>query len=445
MAERPSNLLYGVDDKPPMLSTLLLGLQHTFVMSSTLILPVVVVSEIGESLDVVQSVVSYTMIAAGLTTILQALKKGPIGSGYLCPHLCGPSYLAASIQAGWLGGLPLLFGMTTLAGLFEALFSRIVRRLQGLFPPEVTGLVVLMVGVALVPLAASKFLGVETEDAIIDPLNVSVGLITLATMIGLNIWGQGTLRLYCVLIGLGVGYLASYLLGILGDSEVNYIWNAPFMALPDRSHIGWSVNWSLVVPFLIASLASTVKTIGDLLTCQKINDDAWERPDMKSISGGLLADGCGSVFSGLLGGMGISTSSSNVGVSVATGATSRQIAFAAGLIFVLFAFFPMLTGMYSIMPKPVMGAILVFVTCFMVMAGMKIIMSTTMDFRGTFVVGIALVFGLSVDILPGLYTNIHPWLAPIFSSSLTLSTITAITLNKVLRINQGHGQDTGQK
>ncbi len=100
MAERPSNLLYGVDDKPPMLSTLLLGLQHTFVMSSTLILPVVVVSEIGESLDVVRSVVSYTMIAAGLTTILQALKKGPIGSGYLCPHLCGPSYLAASIQAG---------------------------------------------------------------------------------------------------------------------------------------------------------------------------------------------------------------------------------------------------------------------------------------------------------------------------------------------------------
>ncbi len=103
----------------------------------------------------------------------------------------------------------------------------------------------------------------------------------------------------------------------------------------------------------------------------------------------------------------------------------------------------MLTGVYSIMPKPVMGAILVFVTCFMVMAGMQIIMSTTVDFRGTFVIGIALVFGLSVDILPGLYTNIHHWLAPIFSSSLTLSTITAITLNKVLRINQGHGQDTG--
>ena len=445
MAEKPSNLLYGVDDKPPVLSTLLLGLQHTFPMSASLIMPVVIVSGIGESLDVVRSVVSYTMIAAGLTTILQALKKGPIGSGYLCPHVYGPSYLAASIQAGLFGGLPLLFGMTTLAGLFEAIFSRFVRRLQGLFPPDVTGLVVMMAGVAMVPLAASKFLGVETEDAIIDPLDVSVSLITLATMIGINIWGQGTLRLYCVLIGMGVGYLASYIFGILGNFEINYIRDAPFMALPDRGHISWSFNGSLLVPFLIASLASTVKTIGDLLICQKINDDAWERPDMKSISGGLLADGCGSIFSGLLGGMGISTSSSNVGVSIATGATSRQIAFAAGLIFVLFAFFPMLTSVYTIMPKPVMGAILVFCTCLIVMVGMQIIMSTKLDLRGTYVIGTSLVFGLSVDILPGLYTNIHPWLAPIFSSSLTLSTLTAITLNKVLRINQGHGQDSRKK
>ena len=121
---KPSNLIYGVDEKPPIVSTFLLGLQHTFVMSSTLILPVVIVSEIGGTLNQVQSVVSYSMIAAGLATILQSLKRGPVGSGYLCPHLVGPSYLSASIQAAWLGGLPLLFGMTIVAGFFEALFAR---------------------------------------------------------------------------------------------------------------------------------------------------------------------------------------------------------------------------------------------------------------------------------------------------------------------------------
>jgi xanthine permease XanP len=437
---KPSNLIYGVDEKPPIVSTILLGLQHTFVMSSTLILPVVIVSEIGGTLDQVQSVVSYSMIAAGLATILQSLKRSPVGSGYLCPHLVGPSYLSASIQAAWLGGLPLLFGMTTVAGLFEALFSRVVRRLQILFPTEVTGLVVLMVGIALVPLGASKFLGIETEDAIIEAPDVTVAAITLMVMIGLNIWSRGKLRLYCVLIGMAIGYLLSYPFGILSSADIAHVWHSPFIALPDRSHISWSFDLSSLVPFLIASLASSLKSIGDLMTTQKVNDDAWVQPDMKSISGGLLADGIGCMLSGMLGGLGISTSSSNVGVSVATGATSRRIGFSAGCLFIILAFLPKLSALFSIMPKPVMGAILVFVTSFMVIAGIQIIVTTTLDMRKTFVIGISLIFGLSVDILPELYRNIHPWLRPLFSSSLTLSTILAIVLTQVFRIGTGKPQ-----
>jgi len=437
---KPSNLIYGVDDKPPLASTFLLGLQHTFVMSSTLILPVVIVSEIGGSLVEVQSVVSYSMIAAGLATILQSLKKGPVGSGYLCPHLVGPSYLSASIQAAWLGGLPLLFGMTIVAGFFESLFSRVVRRLQVLFPTEVTGLVVLMVGIALVPLGASKFLGIETEDAFIEAPDVTVAVITLMLMIGLNIWSQGKLRLYCVLIGMAVGYLLSYPFGILTSADLERVWNSPLIALPDRSHISWSFDPALLIPFLIASLASSLKTVGDLMTTQKINDDAWEKAEMKSISGGLLADGIGCMVSGMLGGLGVSTSSSNVGMSAATGATSRRIAISAGGLFILLAFLPKLSALFSIMPQPVMGAILVFVTSFMVIAGIQIILTTTLDTRKTFVIGISLIFGLSVDILPELYRNIHPWLRPLFSSSLTLSTISAIVLTQLFRIGPGQPQ-----
>jgi NCS2 family nucleobase:cation symporter-2 len=440
---KPSNLIYGVDEKPPIVSTLLLALQHTFVMSSTLILPVVIVSEIGGTLDQVQSVVSYSMIAAGLATILQSLKKGPVGSGYLCPHLVGPSYLSASIQAAWLGGLPLLFGMTAVAGFFEALFSRVVRRLRVLFPTEVTGLVVVMVGIALVPLGTSKFLGIETEDAIIEAADVTVAAITLMLMIGLNIWSHGRLRLYCVLIGMVIGYLISYPLGILQSADLSRAWLAPFIALPDRSHISWSFDVALLVPFIIASLASSLKTVGDLMTAQKVNDDAWVQADMKSISGGLLADGIGCMSSGVLGGLGVSTSSSNVGVSAATGATSRRIGLGAGCLFILLAFFPKLSALFSIMPQPVMGAILVFVTSFMVIAGIQIILTTKLDARKTFVIGISLIFGLSVDILPELYRNIHPWLRPLFSSSLTLSTILAIVLTQLFRIGSGKPRTEG--
>ena len=437
---KPSNLIYGVNEKPPIVSTFLLGLQHTFVMSSTLILPVVIVSEIGGTPDQVQSVVSYSMIAAGLTTILQSIKRGPLGSGYLCPHLVGPSYLSASIQAAWLGGLPLLFGMTILAGFFESLFSRVVRRLRVLFPTEVTGLVVLMVGIALVPLGASKFLGIETEDAIIEAPDVIVAAITLMLMIGLNIWSRGRLRLYCVLIGMVIGYLLSYPFGILQSADMARVWHSPFIALPDRSHISWSFDIALLVPFIIASLASSLKTVGDLMTAQKVNDDAWIQADMKSISGGLLADGIGCMLSGMLGGLGTSTSSSNVGMSAATGATSRRIAISAGCLFILLAFLPKLSALFSIMPHPVMGAILVFVTSFMVIAGIQIILTTKLDARKTFVIGISLIFGLSVDILPELYRNIHPWLRPLFSSSLTLSTILAIVLTQLFRIGAGKPQ-----
>jgi NCS2 family nucleobase:cation symporter-2 len=204
--------------------------------------------------------------------------------------------------------------------------------------------------------------------------------------------------------------------------------------LPDRSHISWSFDIALLIPFLIASLASSLKSVGDLMTAQKVNDDAWSQADMKSIGGGLLADGTGCMVSGILGGMGVSTSSSNVGVSAATGATSRWIGFGAGALFIVFAFLPKLSALFSVMPRPVMGAILVFVTCFMIRAGLEIILLTTMDTKKTFVIGISIIFGLSVDILPELYRNIHPWLRPLFSSSLTLSTILAIALTQLFRI-----------
>ena len=162
-----SNLIYGVNDRPPLHIILFSGLQHTFVMSSTLILPVVIISEIGGTQQQIQSVVSFTMIAAGLSTIIQFL-RGPVGAGYLLPYLSAVPYFSASMKAAWLGGLPLLAGMSVIAGLFETVFSRLIRKLRFLFPTEVTGVVVLMVGIALIPLGVSNFMGIETAEAIFE-------------------------------------------------------------------------------------------------------------------------------------------------------------------------------------------------------------------------------------------------------------------------------------
>ncbi len=427
------NLIYSVNEKPPLMVTIFAGLQHTFVMSSTLILPVVIISEIGGSQEMIQNVVSLTMIAAGVTTILQFL-RGPVGSGYLIPYLSGVPYFSASMKAAWLGGLPLLAGMSVFAGFFESIFSRLVRRLRFLFPAEVTGVVVLMVGVALIPLGASNFLGIETDEALFEMPDVIVGVITLSLMIGLNVWGKGPLRVYCVFIGMVSGYILAYFTGIMTGVDIQKLSDSGWFSLPNVIHGGFTFDRSLIAPFIIAALCTGIKAIGDMITCQKINHDEWQEPEMRSISNGLLAGGIGTLISGALGGLGVGTSSSNVGVSAATGATSRYIGIAAGGLFIVFACLPKITALFSIMPKPVMGAILIFVTSYMIIAGIQILVSVELDIQKIFVVGVSVIFGLSVDILPNLYDYLPASIKPIFTSSMTLSTILAICLTQVFKL-----------
>jgi xanthine permease XanP len=324
--------------------------------------------------------------------------------------------------------------MTFIAGALEALFSRLVKRLRFLFPAEVTGFIIAMVGITVIRFAAMNFLGLDGEDSVTKPAKLFVAFLTLGLMVGLNVWSKGKLKMFCVLVGMAVGYLAAYLLGLMSESQLNTINNAPLLWFPIARHPGWSFSSYLLIPFFIATVCSAIKSVGDLTTCQKINDAEWKRPDMDNISKGVLADSLGCMAGGLLGGVGQATSSSNIGLSIATGTTSRIIAFAMGPILVALAFFPKLSGLFAVMPKPIMGATLIFVLSFMFIAGFQIITSRMIDARKTFVVGISLIFGLSVDILPGAYQGIHPWIRPIFSSSLSVAAITALTLNLIFRI-----------
>src|SRR5262245_52987885 len=434
MPKKPTGLIYGVDDKPPPVTVLLLGLQHIYVMSSGWILVAVVVTAIGGSEEQAANVIRMSMIASGLGTILQSLANSPVGSGYLCPLSSGPAYIAASVSAGRVGGLPLIFGLTLASGLFEGLLSRVMGRLRPLFPPEVTGLVVTMVGIELVTLGCPRFLGFTETKGALNGASTAVAVITLLAMIGPTVWGKGKLRLYPLLIGLGAGYISAYALDVLKIERLGAFLSAPLVSLPQRAAAGLSFNLAVLPAFLVAALASTLKGVGDLTLCQKINDADWRRTDMKSVSGGIAAGGICTGLSGLFGGMGQSTFSSNVGFSLATGATSRSIALGIGALIILLAFFPKLAAVFVTIPEPVMGAIVVYVACYMIIAGVQVMTSRMLDSRRTFVIGIALIFGLSVDMVPGLYRNVPVMLEPMFASALAVSTILVVLLNLLFRI-----------
>jgi xanthine permease XanP len=430
---KPRGVIYGVDERPPGAVIVLSALQHVAVMTVFLIYPVLIGREAGADSLVVGNLVSLSLIALAIGTVLQALPRGPLGSGFLCQPVPTAVYLVPSLLAARIGGLPLVFGMTILAGLFEMVLSRALRALRPFFPAEVAGLVVALIGVATGVVAIRIALGVGAEKTIGSTDVIAAG-VTLATMVALNVWTRGALRLACVLIGMIAGYATAAVLGSLGAAEWQTLADTPWFALPRLNHTGWNFDAALIVPFGVAALAASLKVVGNVTTSQKLNDADWVRADMGSISRGVLADGLTTAFAGGLGTTGVNSASANVGLANATGVLSRHVAYGVALVLLLLAVFPKLGIVFFLMPGAVAGTSLLFAGAFIFVNGLEIMTSRLLDARKTFVIGFAFMGGLAVDLLPQAFEGAPGWIKPLLVSSLVLGPISALLLNAVFRL-----------
>jgi len=435
-AKKPPELIYGVDDVPPRYVILLGGLQHVGLSAIFLIYPLLIAREIGASMALSANILSVALISLGIATILQGLPRGPVGSGFLCPANHTAVYLAPSLAAVKAGGLPLMLGMTVFAGVIECVLSAALRRIRPLMPPELSGVVIFFVGVIV---ASVGFHYVGGSSAMGRPSaanDLAVAAVTLSVTAALSVWGKGNTRLFCALIGMLAGYLAAILTGILSSEQFTAIAQLPLLALPTFEHLGWTMSVDMILPFVIVALAATLKTVGVITVCQRINDASWVRPDMASLSRGVLSDGLATATAGILGSVGVTSSTACTGLAAATGLTSRIVGFAAGGIMIALGFSPMLTGMFVLMPRPVMGAALVFAACFILINGLQAITSRMLDARRTLVIGLALSAGFAAEIFPDLAAEMPVALKPIAGSSLVLGTITALLLNFLFRLGQ---------
>jgi NCS2 family nucleobase:cation symporter-2 len=262
----------------------------------------------------------------------------------------------------------------------------------------------------------------------------AVAAITLGTMVGLSVWSRGIPRIFCALIGMVVGYAAAVANGALTAADLQTVRAAPLVAPPGFAALGWSWHAGLVLPFAVAALANCVRTIGDVTICQKINDADWVRPDMRSAGRGVLADAAGTVGAGLLGTVGVNSSPASLGVSSATGVTSRCVAYAIAAIFVALAFLPKAAAVLAVMPRPVIGAALLFAACFIIINGLEIIASRLLDARRTFVIGLSLMVGLAVELVPGYFASLPPNYQPVLGSPLVPGMLCALFLNLIFRV-----------
>jgi NCS2 family nucleobase:cation symporter-2 len=432
---KPSQLIYGVDDAVPLPASFILGLQHSFHVTTGLVFALVVIQAMNGTSEQASFFLSMSLLAGGFSTLLQALDWKGMGSGYFAPSTCDPGYISASVLAAKMGGLPLVLGMTLMGGFFEVALSRVIQRTRRVFTPEVTGMVVAMMGISIIPIGFRNFLGVTESSGTINPAVFITSCITLATMAAITVWSKGKLRLFSVIIGMGIGYLISYFTGLIPAEHIERVLDKPFFGAPHFGMLSWSFDASLILPFLIASLCTSVKSLGNLITCQKINDADWKLPDMANSRKGLLADGVGMGISGLVGGMGQSVASSNIGLAMGTGATSRQLAFPTGCILISLAFFPKFSEIFVIMPQPVLGATPLFATCFIILTGFQIMMSRMIDPRKMFILGISMISGIgATTLLPVLSQIQNPYIRPVMTSPLYLSTLIAICLTLIFRI-----------
>jgi xanthine permease XanP len=433
---KPTNIIYGVDDKPPLGTCLLLACQQLIPPASLTMFAVVVGQHIGLGPLLVEHMVTMSLLAAAVGVALQALRRGPVGSGYLASQTPSAIYIHASIAAGLAGGPSLIWGMTLVSGLFESALSRLVRRLKRVFPPQVSGIVVAMVGLSLVGVAVRKSLGLDAQDHISELEEVIVASLTLGCLVALSVWARGWLRLYSILISIALGYAVALPMGVVDEQAFLEIGRVDWLDLPSLHMPGWSFDWALLPPFIVAAFAATAKTVGLVVTSQKINYPDEKEADMERAGNGVLADGLGNTLAGLLGTIGLNTSPTSVSLTEATGATSRIVAFYTAGLLVISCFFPKIIAVIAMMPKPIMGAILVYSVCVISFNGLQLIMSCKHTPKLTFLVGLSMLAGLSVEMVPGLFDQLPDWGQHTFKSPVTVSAVTAILLNLVFQAGE---------
>lgn len=412
-------MLFGLDDVPRPLTLALLGLQHFVVIAPNLAIVVLIARLAGAEPEAIATMISFALIVLAIATALQGLER--IGSGF-CIVSCNTAiYVSASIAAA-AGGLPLVCGMTLLAGLIQILFAEVLIRMRRYFPPEIVALTIIIVGIEL------GAVGLQRVSTAGGP-GLLIGALTFFLSVVLGVYGRGPLRLYCALIGMVSGYGLSAYAGLVHNELHGHALGKAIFAIPDLPVPRLDFDWGLVLPFAFAAIAASLKTMGAVVTCDKICDAGWVRPDMRLVRRGVIIDGLATALSGLAGAVGTNSSTASIGVSHATGATSRVIGFAVAGWMLLFALTPRFTYLFVAMPDPVVGGALVFAACLVMINGLQLLGTVPMDMRRAGVVAFPLILAIACVAKAPIFDLVPVEFKPMFSSALGISVFAALLAN----------------
>ena len=422
------NLKYGVNDNPSLAKKILFGIQHIFAaFGGIIVVPLVIASALGLDAKTTTTLISATILASGLATIIQAKGVGKVGSRVACIMGTDFTFVSPSISVGSVLGLPGIIGATILGAFLEIILSFFIKPLMKFFPPLVTGTVVCLIGLTLLPVAIDWAAGGSGAADYGDLKNIGVAAFVLVVTLILNRSKKGIISSASILIGMVIGYIVCIPLGMVDFNEVK---EASWISIPRIFEYGVTFDFKALIAFLPAYFVTTIETVGCL---KAVGESSNIEMKEEQIGAGVLADGVGSIIGGIVGSFPNTSFSQNVGVISLTKVASKYVAVMAGIILVTLGFLPKIAALVTQIPQPVLGGVGIVMFGTVAAAGIKTLSKVKLTERNLLIIAISIGLGLGVTFRPDFIAKLPESIKMVFSSGISLGTIAALVLNLVLK------------
>lgn len=430
----PSSLIYGVDDRPPLRDTLFAAFQHLLAIFVAIITPPLIIAKaLGLDLQLTGFLVSMSLFVSGIATFIQCRRLGRVGCGLLCVQGTSFSFIGPIISIGLVGGLPLVFGACIAAAPVEMVVSLTFKYLRRVITPLVSGIVVMLIGLSLLKAGVTSCGGGDATAADFgSSQNLIVAAIVLVSVILFNISNNKYLRMSSIFLGVIVGYVVAFCLGMvdmsqLGDSTLGSLY------VPIPFKLGVAFNWSSIIAVGIVYLVTAIEATGDVTANSMISGLSVEGKDyVKRVSGGVMADGLNSAIAGCFSSFPNSIFAQNNGIIQLTGVASRHVGYWIALMLILLGIFPVVGVAFSLMPSPVLGGATLLMFGTVAAAGVRIVAAQELGRRSVLILAASLAFGMGVELMPGILQQAPDSVRTIFSSGITTGGLVAILANVIL-------------
>ena len=419
----------------PLGQALPLGLQHVLAMFASNVTPAIIVAGaagLGFGSPEQIYLIQMAMLFAGIATLFQTIGIGPVGARL--PIMQGTSFAFVGVLAGLAAtqGLSVALTSCIIAGLIHFALGSVISSIRSWFPPLVTGLVILAIGLYLIPVGIKYAAGGAadfqmTADSFGSLKHWSVALTVIIVALLVKFRTSGALSNAAILIGLLAGYALAYMLGMVsfgGVAKASMITNLQVMPY------GFEFNLGAVIAVTLISIVSAVETVGDASATTKAG--AGRTATDEEISGATYADGLGTAVAGVFGGLPNTSFSQNVGIVGMTGVMSRHVVTIAGIILVLAGLLPKIGAIIASMPMPVLGGGVIVMFGMVAAAGMNVLSEVKMTRRNMIIIAISLTAGLGLNLVPSAVQYLQGVWKTLATSAVAPTAFLAIVLNLLI-------------